>query len=151
MAAQPIVQPVFRHLNGSRALTERGPKPPPQAKAEFARASVNGCAEVGAWYQHRLSDVNKGCKSGGQSDGDLDDRQMPVAAIVRAADLDLRLTLVACADRNRRRQHAALPCFFRCPSLQGGVCAMFVEPGSEVVAPTLNPFLREAGRDQSAP
>ena len=51
VAAQPIVRPVVRNLNGDLAPTEHRPRQPRRASAELMRASVNGCAKVGAQHQ----------------------------------------------------------------------------------------------------
>ena len=70
---------------------------------------------------------------------------------MRAADFDLRLALSPCSDWNRRWQDVALPCFLRCPFVQGAVGAMFVEPGSEVVEPALDASLGQARKHPSPP
>ena len=65
--------------------------------------------------------------------------------VVPALNLDLRLELVPCADRDRLRQDVALPCFLWCQPVQGDVWTVFVEPGSEVVQWMWSVLSRENG------
>ena len=90
-------------------------------------------------------------KSGRQSHRDVDDRQARVAAVMPAANLDLRMKLVSCSDRNRLRQDLALPRLLGCQAMQGTVRAVFVEPSAEVIQPALDASLREARQDQLPP
>ena len=76
--------------------------------------------------------------------GYLKDRQSRIAVVMPSANLDLRLELISCPDRNRPRKNMALPGLLRCPSVQRTVWAAFVEPGFEVVEPALDASLRQA-------
>ena len=69
----------------------------------------------------------------------LDDRQARVATKVPSTNLDLRLKLVSCPDRNRLGQAAAVPGFSRCPSVQGAMGTVFVERGSSAASAVREP------------
>ena len=66
-----------------------------------------------------------------------------------AANFDLGLELVPCADRNRLRKNLALPGLLGCSSVQRAVRAMFIAPGSEVVEPVLDALLSEVRQDEA--
>ena len=84
------------------------------------------------------------CKSGRQSHRNVDNRKTRVVAVVPTANLDLGLKLMPCPNQNRLRQNVASPRLLGCQAVQGTVRTVFIEPGSEVVQPTLDLSLRQA-------